>query len=72
MAIIEYFAIRHNLPAEKLIWETDVSRVMQLIFCESSKNGNILRYTNSIESESTNRKLEQLERNLTEWQSEQQ
>jgi len=64
--------MRHNVDAQKLIWEMDMARVMQLIYCDATNRGAVMRYANAIESESTNRKLEELERNLEQWQSEHQ
>lgn len=72
MALLEYFAIRHGIRSDVMIWDMDISRAIQLMFCDSIKNGAVMRYTNAVESESTNQKLEQLERNLKQWQSEQQ
>lgn len=44
---------------------------MQILYCEALKNGATLFYSKAVESEETTRKLQQLERNLEQWQSEQ-
>jgi len=54
-----------------VFWDYDVARVMQLLYCEALKNGAVMRYAKAVESTETNRKLEQLERNLEQWQSKQ-
>jgi hypothetical protein len=70
--MLEYFAIRHGLKLEHVLWEMDAARIMQLLYCESVKNGHQLRYAMAVEDSKTNKQFEQLERNLIEWQSEHQ
>jgi hypothetical protein len=50
----------------------DFVRVLQLLYCESIKNGHTLRYLVTVEDKKTNDKLDQLERNLEQWLSAQQ
>lgn len=68
---MEYFALRHGIPLDVILWDMDCSRVLQLLYCESIKNGHTLNYAIAVEDEKTNKKLEQLERNLEQWLSEQ-
>ena len=51
MALLEYFAIRHGIRSDVMIWDMDTSRAIQLMFCDSIKNGAVMRYTNAVESE---------------------
>jgi hypothetical protein len=48
----------------------DAARIMQLLYCESVKNGNQLSYAMAVEDKKTTATFEQLERNLLQWQSE--
>jgi hypothetical protein len=69
---LEYFALRHGIQIETILWEMDCARVLQLLYCESIKNGHTLRYSVTVEDKKTNDKLDQLERNLEQWLSAQQ
>jgi hypothetical protein len=70
IAQIEFFAIRHGLKLDHLLWDMESARLMQLLYCEPISRGATMRYAAAIEDQHTNKKLEQLERNLEQWQSE--
>lgn len=69
---MEYFSLRHGKSSDWILWDLDFARAMQLMYCESIKNGNTMHYSLIVEDKKTNDKLDQLERNLEQWLSEQQ
>lgn len=48
-----------------------MARLMQILFCESVKNGALLKYTNSIDCQKINDQQKTLENNIDLWLSEQ-
>jgi hypothetical protein len=46
---VELFALKHNVSAEYLIWETDMSKLLQIMMANGISLGNRYRWVANME-----------------------
>jgi hypothetical protein len=46
---VELFALKHNVSAEHLIWETDMSKLLQIMMANGISLGNRYRWSANME-----------------------